>query len=141
MQEVANEMITKDLQTMGVRGWRDAVNNRVEWRRIVEEAKAHPGLYFWIYYIGHLFGCSLVLKFLRLIFCQRFTPPSRPLGFKMADAIITPLTRNVIDKIQHQAEYPGDDEKEFCMQHIRQWLANTPYLPQNLVGNIVSNQF
>uniref|UniRef100_A0A8D8QNX5 Craniofacial development protein 2 n=1 Tax=Cacopsylla melanoneura TaxID=428564 RepID=A0A8D8QNX5_9HEMI len=36
--------ITKDLQVMRVRGWRDAVNNRVEWRCIVEEAKAHPGL-------------------------------------------------------------------------------------------------
>jgi hypothetical protein len=29
---------------MRVRGCRDALNNRVEWRRIVEEAKAHPGL-------------------------------------------------------------------------------------------------
>uniref|UniRef100_A0A8D8V6E2 Craniofacial development protein 2 n=1 Tax=Cacopsylla melanoneura TaxID=428564 RepID=A0A8D8V6E2_9HEMI len=36
--------VTKDLQTMRVRGWTNAVNNRVEWRRIVEEAKAHPVL-------------------------------------------------------------------------------------------------
>jgi hypothetical protein len=29
---------------MRARGWRDAVNTRVEWRRIVEGANAHPGL-------------------------------------------------------------------------------------------------
>lgn len=55
----------------------------------------------------------------------------------MSDAVITPLSTIIIDKIQHQAQYPGDDEKEYCMQNLRQWLASTPYLPQNLSDDYI----
>jgi hypothetical protein len=33
-----------DLRKMGVNEWRDRAWNREAWRRIVEEAKAHPEL-------------------------------------------------------------------------------------------------
>lgn len=55
----------------------------------------------------------------------------------MSDIVFNPLNQTLIDKIQHQASYPGDDEKEYCMQNIRQWLANTPYLPQNLSDDYI----
>jgi hypothetical protein len=29
---------------MGISGWKEKVRNRDQWRRIIEEAKAHPGL-------------------------------------------------------------------------------------------------
>jgi hypothetical protein len=34
-----------DRRKMGVNEWRDRARNRETWRHIVEEAKAHPGLY------------------------------------------------------------------------------------------------
>jgi hypothetical protein len=36
--------VSMDLRKMGVSRWRDRARNREAWRRIVEEAKAHPGL-------------------------------------------------------------------------------------------------
>ena len=36
--------VSTDLRKMGVNEWRDRARNREAWRRIVEEAKAHPGL-------------------------------------------------------------------------------------------------
>jgi hypothetical protein len=36
--------VSMDLRKMGVNEWRDRARNRKAWRRIVEEAKAHPGL-------------------------------------------------------------------------------------------------
>jgi hypothetical protein len=29
---------------MGISGWKEKARNRDQWRRIIEEAKAHPGL-------------------------------------------------------------------------------------------------
>lgn len=36
--------VLKDLMKLGVRGWRERVADRDDWRRIVEKAKAHQGL-------------------------------------------------------------------------------------------------
>jgi hypothetical protein len=36
--------VSMDLRKMGVNGWSDRARNREAWRRIVEEAKVHPGL-------------------------------------------------------------------------------------------------
>jgi len=42
------EYVIADLRRMGISGWMDGwmekARNRDQWRRIVEEAKAHPGL-------------------------------------------------------------------------------------------------
>jgi hypothetical protein len=37
--------VSMDLRKMGVSGRRDKARNREAWRRVVEEAKAHSGLY------------------------------------------------------------------------------------------------
>jgi hypothetical protein len=36
--------VVMDRVVMGVRGWRGRVKDRVGWRRVVREAKAHQGL-------------------------------------------------------------------------------------------------
>jgi hypothetical protein len=36
--------VEQDLRTMGVRGWRTGAADRQEWRRVIREAKVHPGL-------------------------------------------------------------------------------------------------
>jgi hypothetical protein len=36
--------VEQDLRMMGVRGWRTRARDRQEWRRVIREAKVHPGL-------------------------------------------------------------------------------------------------
>jgi hypothetical protein len=38
------EDVIADLRKMGISGWKEKARNRDQWRRIIEEAKAHPGL-------------------------------------------------------------------------------------------------
>ena len=38
------EDLIADLRRMGISGWMEKARNKDQWRRIVEEAKAHPGL-------------------------------------------------------------------------------------------------
>ena len=47
MQEIPNEMLEDmiaDLRIMGISGWTEKERNRDQWRRIVEQAKTHPGM-------------------------------------------------------------------------------------------------
>jgi hypothetical protein len=36
--------IEKDIQIMGLRGWRKLCKERAEWKKITEKAKTHSGL-------------------------------------------------------------------------------------------------
>jgi hypothetical protein len=38
------EDVIADLRKMGISGWKEKARNRDLWRRIIEEAMAHPGL-------------------------------------------------------------------------------------------------
>jgi len=39
-----NADIEEDVQTMGIRRWRNQCKERAEWKRITEKAKTHSGL-------------------------------------------------------------------------------------------------
>jgi hypothetical protein len=36
--------VESDLKKMKMKGWKDKMRNREQWRLVLEEAKAHPGL-------------------------------------------------------------------------------------------------
>jgi hypothetical protein len=36
--------VESDLKKFKVKGWKEKMRNREQWRLVVEEAKAHPGL-------------------------------------------------------------------------------------------------
>jgi hypothetical protein len=36
--------VESDLKKMEVKGWKEKMREREQWRLVVEEAKAHPGL-------------------------------------------------------------------------------------------------
>jgi hypothetical protein len=36
--------VQSDLKKMEVKGWKEMMRDREQWRLVVEEAKAHPGL-------------------------------------------------------------------------------------------------
>jgi hypothetical protein len=36
--------VESDLKKMEVKGWKEKIRDREQWRLVVEEAKAHPGL-------------------------------------------------------------------------------------------------
>jgi hypothetical protein len=36
--------VESDLKKMEVKGWKEKMKDREQWRLVVEEAKAHPGL-------------------------------------------------------------------------------------------------
>jgi hypothetical protein len=38
------EDVDKDIQIMGIRGWRKLCKERAEWKKITEKAKTHSGL-------------------------------------------------------------------------------------------------
>jgi hypothetical protein len=38
------EEVENDLKSMKVKGWKERMRNREQWRLVVEEATAHPGL-------------------------------------------------------------------------------------------------
>jgi hypothetical protein len=38
------EEVENDLKRMKVKGWKDKMRNREQWRLLVKKAKAHPGL-------------------------------------------------------------------------------------------------
>jgi hypothetical protein len=44
MEIVISEDLHDNLRKMKVKGWGGKVKNREEWRQIVQEAKAQPGL-------------------------------------------------------------------------------------------------
>jgi hypothetical protein len=37
--------VESDLKKMEVKGWKERMRDREQWRLVVEEAKTHPGLY------------------------------------------------------------------------------------------------
>lgn len=49
-----------------------------------------------------------------------------------ADSIIIAPSQELIDAVKKEREYPGDEEKQFCLTHIKDWLKSTPYLPHKL---------
>jgi hypothetical protein len=36
--------VTEDLKKLNIIGWKEKAKNRVAWRQLVEESKAHTGL-------------------------------------------------------------------------------------------------
>jgi hypothetical protein len=43
-QEKMENEVERDLQVLGVKGWRELVTDRKKWKDIVRQAKAHSGL-------------------------------------------------------------------------------------------------
>ncbi|CAH2245455.1 jg8711 [Pararge aegeria aegeria] len=36
--------VERDMRILGIRNWREAVSDRLKWRNMLNQAKAHPGL-------------------------------------------------------------------------------------------------
>jgi hypothetical protein len=55
------EDVIADLRKMRISGWKEKARNRDQWRRIIEEAKAQPGLWR----RGELTTLIIILKIVR----------------------------------------------------------------------------
>jgi hypothetical protein len=43
-QTFVRSLVESDLKKMKVKRWKEKMRNREQWRLVVQEAKAHPGL-------------------------------------------------------------------------------------------------
>ncbi|CAH2267864.1 jg12940 [Pararge aegeria aegeria] len=39
-----NDGVKSDMRVLGVRSWKEAASDRLKWRNMLEQAKAHPGM-------------------------------------------------------------------------------------------------